>query len=299
MIEEISILLPSYNNCCVGLVEELQRQASLVPGLRYEILVADDGSTSRETVEQNRAIDRLPHCRLLLRGENTGRARIRNFLARQSRYRYLLFIDSDRQVACGDYLLRYLRCGEAAVVYGGTTILPHAENAGPGNLRWLYETAASKRNSAARRNEHPSRELCTCNLLIQRQWMERCPFDERFARYGYEDVLLGKQLAANGVTVQHIDNPIGFCAFEPNHDFVRKTEDALRTLRDFRHDLQGFSALLHTYERFRRLRLPLWLIRLWHKAFKIRERVNLQGSSPSLLLFKLYKLGFFDDLMRG
>lgn len=298
MIEEISILLPSYNNCCVGLVEELQRQASLVTGLRYEILVADDGSTCPETVEQNRAIDRLPHCRLLLRGENTGRARIRNFLAQQSRYRYLLFIDSDRQVASGDYLLRYLRCGEAAAVYGGTTILPHAEGSGPGNLRWLYETAASKRNGADRRNERPNLELCTCNLLIQRQWMERCPFDERFSRYGYEDVLLGKQLAARGATVQHIDNPIGFCAFEPNRSFVRKTEDALRTLRDFRQDLQGFSALLRTYERFSRLRFPLWLIRLWHREFKTRERANLQGSSPSLLLFKLYKLGFFDDLMR-
>ncbi len=299
MIEELSILLPSYNNRCVELVEELQRQAALIPNLRYEILVADDGSTCLETLEQNRTIDRLPHCRLLLRGENTGRARIRNFLARQSQYRYLLFIDSDRQVAHGDYLLRYLRCDDAAAVYGGTSIHPHAESADPGNLRWLYETAASKRNGAARRKEHPYFELCTCNLLVQRQWMVRCPFDERFSRYGYEDVLLGKKLYEQGATVQHIDNPICFAAFEPNSDFVRKTEDALRTLRDFRTDLQGFSALLRTYERFRQWRLPLWLIRLWHKAFKNRERANLQSNKPSLLILKLYKLGFFDELMQG
>ncbi len=298
MIEELSILLPSYNNRCVELVEALQRQASLVPSLRYEILVADDGSTCQETVEQNRAIDRLPHCRLLLRGENTGRARIRNFLVRQSRYRYLLFIDSDQQVVRDDYLLRYLRCGEAAVVYGGTTILPHAANANRSNLRWLYEKAASKHNQAEQRNKHPYFELSTCNMLVQRQWIERCPLDERFSRYGYEDVLFGKRLCENGAQVLHIDNPIGFNNFEPNADFVRKTDDALRTLCDFRTDLQGFSSLLSMCQRFRRLCLPIWLIRLWHKLFKARERANLQGRSPSLLLFKLYKLGTFDEMWR-
>lgn len=71
MINTLSILIPTYNNVCIELVRSLQAQASLLSSpselsskssdFKYEILVADDGSTDKATIEGNRIINTLPH----------------------------------------------------------------------------------------------------------------------------------------------------------------------------------------------------------------------------------------------
>ena len=40
--KELSILIPTYNDDCYDLVEQLARQAAAIDELEYEILVADD-----------------------------------------------------------------------------------------------------------------------------------------------------------------------------------------------------------------------------------------------------------------
>ena len=121
MINTLSILIPTYNNVCVELVKSLQAQASLLYSssdslsssseslsssshFEYEILVADDGSTDERTIEGNRIINTLPHCRYIERKENVGRAALRNFLAREAKYTWLLFIDSNMNVISHQYL---------------------------------------------------------------------------------------------------------------------------------------------------------------------------------------------------
>lgn len=46
MINELSILIPVYNDNATALVRVLQAQAEAVDGLEYEILAVDDGSTN-------------------------------------------------------------------------------------------------------------------------------------------------------------------------------------------------------------------------------------------------------------
>jgi hypothetical protein len=122
--------------------------------------------------------------------------------------------------------------------------------------------------------------------------MRAYPFDERFRYYGYEDVLFGKQLRAAHITITHIDNPMGFCTFESNPDFVAKTEEGLRTLCQFRKELRGYSHLLTLVDGIH-IPLILWIIRLSHRLFGGLIRRNLCGTHPSLRLFSLYKLGYF------
>ena len=44
MKQELSILVPTYNGDCRAMVTELHHQAEAIAGLRYEMIIADDGS---------------------------------------------------------------------------------------------------------------------------------------------------------------------------------------------------------------------------------------------------------------
>ena len=302
---DMSILLPSYNNVCVSLVQVLQRQADALRGkldkpFRYEIIVADDGSTDAACIDANRVIGDMLHCRYLRMEQNVGRAQIRNVLISESRGDYVLLIDSDLFLCDDNYLYKYAT-STADVVYGGTRIggegfamvdnEANTENL-KGNLRYIYEKKAEPSHRAAFRQLRPNQEISVCNLYARRDIMEAHPFDSRFKAYGYEDVLFGKRLAESGIEVTHIDNPVLINEFESNSVFVKKTEEAILTLCRFEQDLEGYSNLKTKVTTLGRY-IPLSLFRLWHRIMKNKEKRNLTGSKPSLLLFKLYKLGFF------
>lgn len=302
---DLSILLPSYNNVCVSLVQVLQRQADALRGkldkpFRYEIIVADDGSTDAACIDANRVIGDMLHCRYLRMEQNVGRAQIRNVLISESRGDYVLLIDSDLFLCDDNYLYKYAT-STADVVYGGTRIggegLAMVDNEAntenlKGNLRYIYEKKAEPSHWAVFRQLRPNQEISVCNLYARRDIMEAHPFDSRFKAYGYEDVLFGKRLAESGIEVTHIDNPVLINEFESNSVFVKKTEEAILTLCRFEQDLEGYSNLKTKVTTLGRY-IPLSLFRLWHRIMKNKEKRNLTGSKPSLLLFKLYKLGFF------
>ena len=302
---DLSILLPSYNNVCVSLVQVLQRQADALRGkldkpFRYEIIVADDCSTDAACIDANRVIGDMLHCRYLRMEQNVGRAQIRNVLISESRGDYVLLVDSDLFLCDDNYLYKYAT-STADVVYGGTRIggkgfamvddEANTENL-KGNLRYIYEKKAEPSHRATFRQLRPNQEISVCNLYARRDIMEAHPFDSRFKAYGYEDVLFGKRLAESGIEVTHIDNPVLINEFESNSVFVKKTEEAILTLCRFEQDLEGYSNLKTKVTTLGRY-IPLSLFRLWHRIMKNKEKRNLTGSKPSLLLFKLYKLGFF------
>lgn len=302
MKTSLSILLPIYNGDCVAFVEELSSEAHLLAtevGLCYEIIVADDGSTDKLMQQRNEAINALPHCRYVLRGQNTGRAAIRNFLAQTAQYDWLLFLDSDMLTISDSFLLAYLERPESElVVDGGVCTYADSRQRFPGNLRCLYECAATQHFDVRQRQQDPYHDFHTANFLISRSVMLRHPFDERFRRYGYEDVLMGKQLKKAGIAITHIDNPVVFKSFESNEHFIDKTEEGLRTLHQFRQELRGYSRLL-TFVEGIHLKPVRTLIRLWHRLVGPLERRSLCGSHPSLRLFKLYKLGYYLTLTKN
>lgn len=293
MKQELSILIPLYNGDCRQMVESLSQQAeALSDQLSYEIIVADDGSSNRETVLLNSEITHHPHCRFIDRKENVGRAAIRNFLAQTAQYEWLLFIDGDMTITHDDYLTSYLNTDDdQQVVYGGY----HVGTGEKDNLRYLYEIASAHHHTAEERRKRPYQHFHTANFMVNRNVMLAHPFDERFRTYGYEDVLFGKAMRQNQIAITHLDNTVGFCQFETNAHFVSKTEEGLRTLHQFRSDLRGYSNLL-TFVDGIHLSVVRGVIRLWHMLFSKMERRNLCGKHPYLRLLKYYKIGYYLSL---
>ena len=325
MKSDLSILIPTFNDVCKDTVEVLQRQAEKIDGLSYEIIVADDGSTDDKAKLKNQAINLLPHCRYIVREENVGRAAIRNFLASEAAYDWLLFLDSGMSIADDDFLLRYLQ-SDADVVCGGYQVIdPFERTEGALNplertegalnhlertegalnhlnrdavalpLRYRYEKAAEEKLSKESRSAAPYQNFHTSNFLMARSIYLAHPLDTRFRRYGYEDVLMGKQLQEAGIAIEHIDNPVLFDRFDSNERFVEKTEEALQTLHDFREELTGYSRMLDVAGKLKKWGLVRPYLFIYNRM-KEKWRSNLCGRAPSLLQFKLYKVGYFLSL---
>ena len=256
--------------------------------------MADDGSTIASTIQANRAINDYTNSRYIERPKNAGRAAIRNYLTEKASQPWLLFIDSDMRIGNPQFLRNYLRTPCDTIIDGGVTICGD-DRWLKGNLRYLYEKSEETRHTAKQRCQTPYQHLHTANLLIRRDIMLQYPFDERFRHYGYEDVLLGKTLRQHRIAISHIDNPVLFCDFESNPEYVAKTEEGLRTLHQFREDLRGYSRLL-TFVGNIHIPVILSTIRLWHHLLGHLERKNLCGTRPCLLVFKLYRLGYFLSL---
>ena len=288
----ISILIPTYNDVCVDLVKALHQQAVSLPNLSFEVLVGDDGSTDMATVSANSSLDALPHCRVLRRDCNSGRAAIRNYLAREARGEWLLFADSHMSVVRDDYLSTYLSHLGDSLLYGGYVLPTEASRC---SLRYLYELSCIEGQDVAVRSRAPHARFHTCNFMVRREVMLAHPLDERFRRYGYEDVLFGKTLECAGIGIKHIDNPLGFNRFESNERFMEKTEEGLQTLYSFREELADYSRLLAVSHRLKDLHLS-WLFRGIHRVAGSHIRHCLTGDHPSVFWFKIYRLGYFLDL---
>lgn len=295
MMSPVSILIPVFNWDCTRLVQDLQEQASRL-GCAYEILVADDSSTDQELKQKNASISDLVNCLYIQLDSNIGRSAIRNLLADKAQYKYLLFMDCDAQVASDSFLRSYLMAAEnAPVVCGG---LKHQEKLPrPGvELRYRYERRSDiLERPASVRQQQPYARFTPFSFLIKRDLFLEIRFNEGIRRYGYEDVLFGKELQRRQVPVLHIDNQLIHLGLEENGVFLKKTEEALRSLEEYSQHITDASKLLSTYNTLRKYHLT----GLMHIIWTITEkplRKNLTGNHPSLRLFSLYKLLYFSEL---
>ena len=288
----LSILIPTYNYDCTSLVNDLQRQAQQA-GIDYEIIVADDASPMHLYKEKNREVNRLPHCRLIELDQNIGRARIRNLLASEAQYTWLLFMDADAKVINPTYINDYLRTmtDGTDVICGG---LCHADTLPSPNvsLRYAYEKRADKHRAACYRAEHPYERFTPFNFAIRRATFLAIQFDESITEYGHEDTLFGIELQRRAVPLQHIDNMLQHMGLEPNEAFLEKTRAALRNLATMEEIMQGHSALIRAYHLLQRLHLTRLLAHIYTKRGAwIAQRLCIRH--PQLSLLTLYKLAYY------
>lgn len=294
----ISILIPVFNWDCTRLVHDLQKQASTLQ-CQYEIIVADDCSSDKELRHVNEKISELDCCRFIPLERNIGRSAIRNMLADKAIFPWLLFLDCDAQVASATFLKDYLEAAEnSPLVCGG---LRHPETLPrPGvELRYRYERRADLlERPACVRQSQPYARFTPFSFLIRRDIFMSIRFCEQFSRYGYEDVLFGKELQDRQIPILHIDNPLIHLGLEENQVFLNKTQESLRTLAENRQSVNNASKLLRSYNRLTTWHIN-WLLHLAYGTFGAVIRRNLTGSRPNLRLFSLYKLLYFAEICRN
>ena len=294
-MEALSILIPVFNWDCTQLIKDLHFQG-LTLEIPYEIIVADDCSTDKDLQEKSRLVaETHENCRYFALPHNIGRAAIRNYMADQSKYEKLPFLDCDAEVKDKKFLKKYVEASDkASVVCGGLTHPDEIPMKGQ-ELRYLYEKNAAYERSAGFRSQNPYLRFTSFSFMIDRDVFMKIRFDESYVRYGYEDVQFGHELEENGVSILHIDNPLAHIGLDDSASYLNKTRQAVQNAFVHQDEIGDSSKLLTNYNKVRSLRMR-WVFRFFWAFFQKSMEKNLLGPKPKLRIFSLYKLCYISVL---
>ena len=288
----LSILIPTYNYNISKLVAELQHQATK-SGIDFEIIVMDDGSVNYKL--ENKQIELLQFCRFIELSKNVGRSKIRNLLADEAKFEYLIFLDCDAEICRIDFVDRYLAlCKGHVVAVGGRAY--DENNCNPDySLTLKYGRKRESHLASLKEMQVRQKTFTTPNFLISKSIFKQIRFDETIKGYGHEDTIFGVLLHQKGIDVFFIDNPVIHVGLDNNKIFLRKTEEAIGNLyllyKSKRYPyLEKDSKILSIFIRVKSfyLHLPIKWIFLMIKPLLVQ---HLFCSNPSLFVFDSYKLG--------
>ncbi|BDS11647.1 glycosyltransferase family 2 protein [Aureispira anguillae] len=287
----LSILIPCYNFDVRKLVYQLHDQGSGL-SIPFEILCVEDAS-SAQFVQLNQELQQLPFVRYQVLKQNMGRSKIRNYLATQARYNYLLFMDCDAMPVDAHYLQNYTQhLAPNQLLYGGRCYQNTPPNDPLLYFHWFYGLNREQ-STAATRQQLPYRSFMTNNFLIPKPIFEEIRFEETLTQYGHEDTLFGLALKKRQIPILHLDNPLKHIGIEINHVFIKKSEQAIQNLHFLysNHHLDADIKLLTFFIRTKKLYLHKVILMLYC-FFKSKILNNLYSNHPQLKLFDFYKLGY-------
>ncbi|MCL5129970.1 MULTISPECIES: glycosyltransferase [unclassified Algibacter] len=276
----LSILIPTYNYDITPLVKELSKQC-IMCNVKFEILVFDDGSKSKLN-STNQNINAIDHCTFKELPINIGRSATRNLLANESKYNTLLFIDAGTFPKHSDFIKKYLSINDKVVLSGGMTHLKLPPNK-PYKLRWLFTKTREYK------------VLCSSNFMIKKIVFSSNSFDETLKEYGYEDVLFFQNLSKKNIDTFFFNNPVIHGADDDANTFIKKTEFAIKNLINLLDDAKidkNDQKIYRVFSILKKLKLVSFTNKL-HNLLKPLFLKNFNSSYASILLFDLYKIGYF------
>ncbi|KJF42380.1 glycosyltransferase [Draconibacterium sediminis] len=293
----LSVNIPVYNIEVVDLVNDLHQQATGLE-IDFEIRVYDDGSD--EIFKSLNRILKSKHNVVYNEMENNlGRAGVRNKMGADSVFDWLLFIDADSKIISADYLKNYLENrNKSQVLCGGTAYAKQKPADQEKLLRWTYGT---KREAvtAVVRNRSKGFIITSNNFFLAKELFDRVNFREELREYGHEDTLLGYDLFCAGVEIFHIDNPLEHTGLESAQAFLKKSCMALENLKKIGEELldgdQMFYRQVNFLRKYKRITffIPSRTVGRLFRKYRDKMEENLKGARPSLLVFDLYKLGYY------
>lgn len=281
----ISVLIPTYNWNAYSLVSELQSQFKST-NTSFEILVIDDASQA-ELNSENEKINVLENCSFFELEKNIGRSAIRNLLVSKAKYKYLLFLDADVIPTNKNFVDNYIKSisNQNKVVVGGIAYKNDTSNK---LLRWKYGKKYEE-ISLEIRKKIPSKYFFTANFLIEKELFLSIQFDENFTKYGYEDVVFGRELEHKGIEIHQILNGVFHLGIDVNKSFIEKTKQAIINLILLEKKDKRFTeniGLLKVYKRLKKLGLISFLS-LFTELFE-----KFATKHSSLFFFNLFRLGY-------
>ena len=294
----ISILIPSYNYNTLPLVRELHRQA-VCENINFEIIVQDDASPINAITQTNLEINEVRNCRFERNETNLGRGQNRNSMVTKASYSWLLFLDCDTFPQHKNFIKRYIeniKMDTVKAVYGG--IIYHKQKPRPDEmLRWIY---GKKREEIPlkKRLRFPYKHSLMSNFLVQKELIQRFPFDDKLFQYGYEDIVLIQELQHNRIEIAQIENAVYHLQLDKSSVFLEKTKHSLSNLKlliDHHIFTDDNTSLVKTYQMISKMGLCGISTFIFKKSEGFLTK-NLLSETPSLTLFLLYKLGYFCQL---
>jgi glycosyltransferase involved in cell wall biosynthesis len=249
-----------------------------------EIVLYDDGSGDHELLARLEShAGRVPAAvRIVSAAANRGRAVARNAAFKHARSEWLLLLDADMMPDSESFIEGYLDAiettWEPAVVVGGYSLKAAPKDKRFALHRWQAE--ASECLPATTRSVAPGRYVVSSNELVHRLVLDACPFDQRFAAWGWEDTDWGLR-AQQWFPVRHIDNTATHMGLDTDKALIAK----------YAGSGQNF-VLMTTRHRDEAAKMPLY--RMAKRMRRMPFRKQLTGLARKLAQFRLLPLA-----MRG
>lgn len=223
----LSVLIPTYNYNAFFLVDKIYQQLILAQ-ITFEIICFDDGSKSELNAE-NEKINSFENSRFKVLENNIGRSAIRNLLAKEATYKWLLFLDADVFPVNNQFIKNYISCFKETenVFCGGLRYQHKKENLDL--LRYKYGKKHEEISVEIRR-QNPNKYFFTSNFLIEKEVFKTVNFEEKLKKYGREDLLFSLNLIKKGYKIAHLENEVYHLGIDKNKVFVAKTKKAMENL---------------------------------------------------------------------
>jgi len=293
----ISILIPTYNYNIVKLVTTLHGQCT-ERSIDYEILVMDDCSSNKELKTHNQVINNLDKCRYIESKENRGRTASRDLLAKEATFNWLLFLDADVMPKYKDFINRFVEnLSKAQLIFGGITYSETMPNTDL-MLRWKYGHSRESL-SVLQRNKIPYLSINSGCFLIEKEQFISVNKHLAFNSYGLDN-LFKQVLEKKEVRVLHIDNPVYHLGLEKNKVFIKKSLESVETtiLLEKKGLIKtDLRPIQKTYLKSKKY----GMLPLFRKTIQLFEKQlisNFNSKNPSLFLFDLYRLYYYDKLKK-
>lgn len=298
---KLSICIPVYNFDVRELVFDLKKEIENNK-IDAEIILIDDASEESFTII-NSELQKEVQTFIFLE-KNIGRTRIRNLFLNYTKGDYLLFLDCDGQIISNTFLSSYIQFiannKETDVVYGGRKVadFPPDKNH---CLRWKF--AIERENPPVKqRQEKPYLCFQTNNFIINREVLEKIPFNPEFQKYGYEDLLFAMELKREGVLIDHIENAIFNNDLETNEKYLIKVKESMESLAKMLQDKNLKSNLteikiVKAYNRINEKFLRILFANLF-QIIKVGLEKKLLKGNVNLRYLDFYKLGLLLKEMR-
>lgn len=285
---DLSICIPVYNQDVNQLASDLSSQCEKLPEI-VEIILIDDQSKFTFQ-EKNQKINDYPFVTYSEIPKNVGRSAIRNLLAQKAKGEFLIFLDCDSEMLSDHFVSTYFENRNCDVIVGGRV---YSSKMSSETLHWKYGSLTESKDATSRES-NPYSNFHSNNFWIRKDVFNSIQFNEELSQYGHEDTYFGFELEEKKIHIMHIENPVLHGMLDDNRTFVQKTEKGLQNLlvlNKLNPRFKNKSGILRSYLKLEKSGIAS-MFGLFFKLRRKQWRNNLESSTPSLFIFKLYKLGY-------